>query len=82
MNIKPEDVIAYVRHLIDQGDTSLQLIDQILAKPWKWADEINLLIPQTGDEQDGISHFRYRGRGLGCECVTDIQAVTIAGNPE
>jgi hypothetical protein len=74
MNIKPEDVIAYVRHLIDQGETNLQLIDEVLAKPWKWADEIKLLIPQTGawDEQDGISHYRYRGRGLGCERVTDM----------
>ena len=41
MKIKLEDVIAYVRHLIAQGETNLQLIDQILAKPWKWADEIN-----------------------------------------
>lgn len=60
MNIKPEDVIAYVRHLIDQGETNLQLIDQILAKPWKWADEINQWL-ETQPVDIRAGHLRRHG---------------------
>ncbi len=44
--LKADDVIAYVRHVIalrhhDAFET-IRLIDEILAKPWKWSVEINL----------------------------------------
>ena len=48
--LKADDVIAYVRHLISEvgglwGEDpfeTIRLIDQILEKPWKWSVEINL----------------------------------------
>ena len=44
--LKADDVIAYVRHVIalrhhDALET-IRLIDEILEKPWKWSVEINL----------------------------------------